>query len=644
MSKDQNQQYSADSIQALEGMEHVRKRPSMYIGDVGVRGLHHLVYEVVDNSIDEAMAGHCNQISVIINENDSISVEDNGRGIPVGMHKKEGVSALEVVMTKIGAGGKFDKDSYKVSGGLHGVGVSVVNALSDHLTAVVHRDGKVWQQEYEKGKTLYPVKEVGKTDKTGTIVTFKPDLSIFKDVEKYSYETLANRMRELSYLNKGIKISLTDKRKKVEGDFLNEEFYSQEGLKEFIKFLDENREPLIPEVIAIEGEKNNIPVEVAMIYNSSFNENIHSYVNNINTHEGGTHLSGFRRGLTSTLKKYAESSGLLDKVKVEISGDDFREGLTAIISVKVAEPQFEGQTKTKLGNKEVTSAVSQAVSEMLENYLEEHPAEAKIIVDKVVLAAQARHAARKAREMVQRKTVMGGGGLPGKLSDCSEQDPALCEIYLVEGDSAGGTAKQGRDRNFQAILPLRGKILNVEKAMQHKVFENQEIINIYTALGVTVGTEEDSKALNLEKLRYHKIVIMCDADVDGSHISTLILTFFFRYMRELVENGHVYIATPPLYLVKRGSKKVYAWNDEDRDKLVNDFGTGASVQRYKGLGEMNAIQLWDTTMNPESRTFRQVSIENAGEADRVFSMLMGEDVPPRREFIEKNATYANIDA
>ena len=644
MSKDQNQQYSADSIQALEGMEHVRKRPSMYIGDVGLRGLHHLVYEVVDNSIDEAMAGHCDQISVIINENDSISVEDNGRGIPVGMHKKEGVSALEVVMTKIGAGGKFDKDSYKVSGGLHGVGVSVVNALSDHLTAVVHRGGKVWQQEYEKGKTLYPVKEVGKTDKTGTIITFKPDLSIFKDVQKYSYETLANRMRELSYLNKGIKISLTDKRKKVEGDFLNEEFYSEEGLKEFIKFLDENREPLIPEVIAIEGEKNNIPVEVAMIYNSSFNENIHSYVNNINTHEGGTHLSGFRRGLTSTLKKYAESSGLLDKVKVEISGDDFREGLTAIISVKVAEPQFEGQTKTKLGNKEVTSAVSQAVSEMLENYLEEHPAEAKIIVDKVVLAAQARHAARKAREMVQRKTVMGGGGLPGKLSDCSEQDPALCEIYLVEGDSAGGTAKQGRDRNFQAILPLRGKILNVEKAMQHKVFENQEIINIYTALGVTVGTEEDSKALNLEKLRYHKIVIMCDADVDGSHISTLILTFFFRYMRELVENGHVYIATPPLYLVKRGSKKVYAWNDEDRDKLVNDFGNGSSVQRYKGLGEMNAIQLWDTTMNPESRTFRQVSIENAGEADRVFSMLMGEDVPPRREFIEKNATYANIDA
>ena len=644
MSKEQNQQYSADSIQALEGMEHVRKRPSMYIGDVGVRGLHHLVYEVVDNSIDEAMAGHCTTISVIINEDDSITVEDDGRGIPVGIHQKEGVSALEVVMTKIGAGGKFDKDSYKVSGGLHGVGVSVVNALSDHLTAVVHRDGKVWQQEYEKGKTLYSVKEVGKTNKTGTVITFKPDLSIFKDVEKYNYETLSNRMRELSFLNKGIHVSLTDKRKKVDGNFLNEKFHSEEGLKEFIKFLDENREPLIPEVIAIEGEKNNIPVEIAMIYNSSFNENIHSYVNNINTHEGGTHLSGFRRGLTSTLKKYADSSGLLDKVKVEIAGDDFREGLTAIISVKVAEPQFEGQTKTKLGNKEVNSAVSQAVSEMLENYLEEHPSEAKIIVDKVVLAAQARHAARKAREMVQRKTVMGGGGLPGKLSDCSEQDPSMCEIFLVEGDSAGGTAKQGRDRNFQAILPLRGKILNVEKAMQHKVFENQEIINIYTALGVTVGTEEDSKALNLEKLRYHKIVIMCDADVDGSHISTLILTFFFRYMRELVENGHVYIATPPLYLVKRGSKKEYAWNDIDRDKLLESFGNGASIQRYKGLGEMNAIQLWETTMNPESRTFRKVTIENAGEADRVFSMLMGEDVPPRRDFIEKNATYANIDA
>ena len=644
MSKDQNQQYSADSIQALEGMEHVRKRPSMYIGDVGVRGLHHLVYEVVDNSIDEAMAGHCSKISVIINDDDSISVEDDGRGIPVGIHQKEGVSALEVVMTKIGAGGKFDKDSYKVSGGLHGVGVSVVNALSDHLTAVVHRDGKVWQQEYEKGKTLYPVKEVGKTDKTGTIVTFKPDLSIFKDVEKYNYDTLSNRMRELSFLNKGIHVSLTDKRKKVDGEFLNEEFHSEEGLKEFIKFLDENREPLIPEVIAIEGEKNDIPVEIAMVYNSSFNENIHSYVNNINTHEGGTHLSGFRRGLTSTLKKYADSSGLLDKVKVEIAGDDFREGLTAIISVKVAEPQFEGQTKTKLGNKEVNSAVSQAVSEMLENYLEEHPSEAKTIVDKVILAAQARHAARKAREMVQRKTVMGGGGLPGKLSDCSEQDPTLCEIFLVEGDSAGGTAKQGRDRNFQAILPLRGKILNVEKAMQHKVFENQEIINIYTALGVTVGTEEDSKALNLEKLRYHKIVIMCDADVDGSHISTLILTFFFRYMRELVENGHVYIATPPLYLVKRGSKKEYAWNDDDRDKLLDSFGNGASIQRYKGLGEMNPEQLWETTMDPEARRMLQVTIEDAFLADQMFSTLMGDDVEPRREFIEQNAlAVANLD-
>ena len=637
-------QYSADSIQALEGMEHVRMRPSMYIGDVGVRGLHHLVYEVVDNSIDEAMAGHCDEINVTINEDNSISVDDNGRGIPVGIHKKEGVSALEVVMTKIGAGGKFDKDSYKVSGGLHGVGVSVVNALSDHLIAKVYREGKIWIQEYEKGKSLYPVKSDGKSEKTGTEVTFKPDKSIFKEAQEYNYETLSNRLRELSFLNKGITLSITDKRSMVDGEFVKEVFKSEEGLKEFIRFLDENREPLTSEVISMEGEKNGIPVEVAMIYNTSFSENLHSYVNNINTHEGGTHLAGFRRGLTSTLKKYADSSGMLDKLKFDIAGDDFREGLTAIVSVKVAEPQFEGQTKTKLGNREVNSAVSQAVSEMLENYLEENPIDAKTIVEKVILAAQARHAARKAREMVQRKTVMSGGGLPGKLSDCSEQNPELCEVFLVEGDSAGGTAKQGRDRNFQAILPLRGKILNVEKAMQHKVFENQEIINIYTALGVTVGTEEDSKALNLEKLRYHKIVIMCDADVDGSHISTLILTFFFRYMRELVENGHVYIATPPLYLVKRGSKKVYAWNDEDRDKLVNDFGNGSSVQRYKGLGEMNAIQLWDTTMNPESRTFRQVSIENAGEADRVFSMLMGEDVPPRREFIEKNATYANIDA
>ena len=638
-----NKKYSADSIQALEGMEHVRMRPSMYIGDVGVRGLHHLVYEVVDNSIDEAMAGHCNEINVIINTDNSITVVDNGRGIPVGIHKKEGVSALEVVMTKIGAGGKFDKDSYKVSGGLHGVGVSVVNALSENLEAKVFRDGKIWVQQYQKGKTLYPVKTDGKTDKTGTQVTFKPDKSIFKEVLEYNYETLSNRMRELSFLNKGIVLSIIDKRKEIDGKHVSETFKSEEGLKEFIKFLDENREPLIADVISMAGEKNNIPVEVAMIYNTSFSENLHSYVNNINTHEGGTHLAGFRRGLTSTLKKYAESSGMIDKLKFEISGDDFREGLTAIVSVKVAEPQFEGQTKTKLGNREVNSAVSQSVSEMLENYLEENPNDAKIIVDKVILAAQARHAARKAREMVQRKTVMSGGGLPGKLSDCSEQNPELCEVFLVEGDSAGGTAKQGRDRNFQAILPLRGKILNVEKAMQHKVFENQEIINIYTALGVSIGTEEDSKALNLEKLRYHKIVIMCDADVDGSHIATLILTFFFRYMKELIDNGNVYIATPPLYLVKKGSKKQYAWDDNERDLLIKDFGQGTSVQRYKGLGEMNAIQLWETTMNPEFRTFRKVTIDNAVEADRVFSMLMGEDVPPRREFIEKNATYANID-
>ena len=636
-------QYSADSIQALEGMEHVRMRPSMYIGDVGVRGLHHLVYEVVDNSIDEAMAGHCDEINVTINEDNSISVDDNGRGIPVGIHKKEGVSALEVVMTKIGAGGKFDKDSYKVSGGLHGVGVSVVNALSDHLIAKVYREGKIWIQEYEKGKSLYPVKSDGKSEKTGTEVTFKPDKSIFKEAQEYNYETLSNRLRELSFLNKGITLSITDKRSMVDGEFVKEVFKSEEGLKEFIRFLDENREPLTSEVISMEGEKNGIPVEVAMIYNTSFSENLHSYVNNINTHEGGTHLAGFRRGLTSTLKKYADSSGMLDKLKFDIAGDDFREGLTAIISVKVAEPQFEGQTKTKLGNREVNSAVSQAVSEMLENYLEENPVDAKTIVEKVILAAQARHAARKAREMVQRKTVMSGGGLPGKLSDCSEQNPELCEVFLVEGDSAGGTAKQGRDRNFQAILPLRGKILNVEKAMQHKVIENQEIINIYTALGVTIGTEEDSKALNLEKLRYHKIVIMCDADVDGSHIATLILTFFFRYMKELIENGNIYIATPPLYLVKKGAKKEYAWDDQERDKLLEEFGQGASIQRYKGLGEMNAIQLWDTTMNPEFRTFRKVTIDNAVEADRVFSMLMGDEVPPRREFIEKNATYANID-
>ena len=642
--ENQNKNYSADSIQALEGMEHVRMRPSMYIGDVGVRGLHHLVYEVVDNSIDEALAGHCDEISVIINEDNSITTQDNGRGIPVDIHKKEGVSALEVVMTKIGAGGKFDKDSYKVSGGLHGVGVSCVNALSKDLKVTVHREGKMYQQEYKIGVPQYPVKEIGSTDKRGTEVWFLPDDSIFS-VAEYNYETLSNRLRELAFLNKGIKLTLTDLRNQdEEGIDISVTFFSERGLAEFVEFIDAGREKLIPDTMFMEGEKNGIPVEVAMVYNTSFSENLHSYVNNINTHEGGTHLSGFRRGLTTTLKKYADASGLLDKLKFEISGDDFREGLTAIISVKVAEPQFEGQTKTKLGNREVTAAVSQAVSEMLENYLEEHPNDAKSIVQKVILAAQARHAARKAREMVQRKTVMSGGGLPGKLSDCSEQDPAMCEVFLVEGDSAGGTAKQGRDRNFQAILPLRGKILNVEKAMQHKVFENEEIKNIFTALGVTIGTEEDSKALNLSKLRYHKIVIMCDADIDGSHIATLILTFFFRYMKELIESGHVYIATPPLYLVKKGQKKQYAWNDQERDDITDQFGGAVNVQRYKGLGEMNASQLWDTTMNPEFRTLRQVTIDNATEADRIFSMLMGDEVPPRREFIEKNAVYANIDA
>lgn len=638
--------YSADSIQALEGMEHVRMRPSMYIGDVGVRGLHHLVYEVVDNSIDEAMGGHCDTIRVDINEDGSISVEDNGRGIPVGIHKKEGVSALEVVMTKIGAGGKFDKDSYKVSGGLHGVGVSVVNALSNHLRATVHSsDGKIYEQEYEKGKALYPVKQIGETKKRGTIVTFYPDPSIFTQTIEYSYDTLSARMRELSFLNKGITITFTDKREKdKDGNFVSEIFHSDEGLKEYIRYLDGNREPIISHVISMDSEKGEIPVEVALIYNTSYTENIFSYVNNINTHEGGTHLQGFRTGLTRSLKKYADASGMLDKLKFEIAGDDFREGLTAIISVKVAEPQFEGQTKTKLGNREVVSPVSQAVSEMVENYLEENPNDARIIVQKVILAAQARHAAKKAREMVQRKTVLGGGGLPGKLSDCSEQDPAKCEVYLVEGDSAGGTAKQGRDRNFQAILPLRGKILNVEKAMHHKVFENEEIRNIFTALGVTIGTEEDSKALNISKLRYHKVIIMCDADVDGSHISTLILTFFFRFMKELIEEGHVYIAAPPLYLVKKGNKKEYAWTDDQRDIANAKMGGSASIQRYKGLGEMNAEQLWETTMDPNFRTLRQVSIDSLVEADRVFSMLMGDDVPPRREFIEKNAVYANIDA
>jgi DNA gyrase subunit B len=640
--------YDAGSIQSLEGMEHVRLRPSMYIGDVSPRGLHHLVYEVVDNSIDEAMAGHCTHIDVTILEGDGIRVVDNGRGIPVDMHKKEGVSALEVVMTKIGAGGKFDKDSYKVSGGLHGVGVSVVNALSRHLQADVYRDKKAYRQEYERGKPLYPAKEVGTSTTNGTTVTFFPDPQIFEELV-FSYDILAARLRELSYLNKKVTITITDERSKdEEGKFRKETFYSTEGLSEFVRFLDESRRPIIETVIHIEGEKNGVPVEVAMIYNDSYAENLHTYVNNINTHEGGTHLSGFRRGLTDTLKKYAEDSGMLSKLKFEINGDDFREGLTAVVSVKVAEPQFEGQTKTKLGNREITAPVSQAVREMVSTYLEEHPKDARIIIEKVILAAQARHAATKARELVQRKSVLTGSGLPGKLADCSSKDPAECEIYLVEGDSAGGTAKQGRDRHFQAIMPLRGKILNVEKAMQHKIFENEEIKNIYTALGVRVGTEEDDRALNIEKLRYHKIIIMCDADVDGSHIETLILTFFFRHMRTLVEKGYVYIATPPLYQVKKGKRGEYAWDEDQRDRLIMEMkGSGAdssvTVQRYKGLGEMNAEQLWETTMNPEGRTLRQVKIENDIETDRTFSMLMGDEVPPRREFIEKNAKYANID-
>ncbi len=640
--------YSADSIQALEGMEHVRMRPSMYIGDVGVRGLHHLVYEVVDNSIDEALAGHCDHIEVTILEGNGVRVIDNGRGIPVGIHQKEGVSALEVVMTKIGAGGKFDKDSYKVSGGLHGVGVSVVNALSRHLKAEVRREGKLYMQEYERGKPLYATKEVGVSTENGTTVTYFPDPQIF-DLLEYNYDTLASRMRELSFLNKGIRIMLTDERQvDADGKFKEELFHSEEGLSEFVRFLDESRESLIEDIIHMEGERNGIPVEVAMVYNTSYSENLHSYVNNINTHEGGTHLSGFRAGLTRTLKKYADDSGLLDKLKFEISGDDFREGLTAVISIKVQEPQFEGQTKTKLGNREVTAPVSQAVGEMLTNYLEEHPKDARRIIEKVILAATARHAARKARDMVLRKSVLTGGGLPGKLADCSSKDPAESEVYLVEGDSAGGTAKQGRDRHFQAIMPLRGKILNVEKAMQHKIFENEEIKNIYTALGVRVGTDEDDRALNLEKLRYHKVIIMCDADVDGSHIETLILTFFFRFMKELIEKGYIYIATPPLYQVKKGKKSAYAWDDNQRDRLIMEMKgggneSGVTVQRYKGLGEMNAEQLWETTMNPEFRTLRQVQIENAIECDRTFSMLMGDEVPPRRAFIEKNAKYANID-
>ena len=645
---DSTQNYGASNIQVLEGLEAVRKRPAMYIGDVGQKGLHHLVYEVVDNSIDEALAGYCSHIDVFINEDNSITVSDNGRGIPTAIHEKEKKSALEVVMTVLHAGGKFDKGSYKVSGGLHGVGVSCVNALSNHLRVEVHREGKAFEQEYSIGVPQYDVREIGTSDKTGTIVTFKPDDKIFLDTI-FHYDILAARLRELSFLNKGIHLSITDKRRTIEGteDFVNEKFFSEGGLKEFVQFLDSTRDPILDDVIYVDGNKDDVPVEVAMIYNSSYSENIHSYVNNINTHEGGTHLAGFRRALTRTLKKYAESSGMLDKVKFEISGDDFREGLTGVISVKVMEPQFEGQTKTKLGNKEVTGAVDKAVGEMLTNYLEENPKQAKLIVQKVILAATARNAARKARELVQRKNVLSGSGLPGKLADCSEKDPHKCEIFLVEGDSAGGTAKQGRNRHFQAIMPLRGKILNVEKAMQHKVFENEEIKNMFTALGVSIGTEEDERALNIEKLRYHKIVIMTDADIDGSHIATLLLTFFFRYLKELIENGYVYIATPPLYLLKRGKDMRYCWDENQRERLIEEMKKGQdvniSIQRYKGLGEMNADQLWETTMNPEYRTLKQVTLDSAAEADRVFSMLMGDEVPPRREFIEANAKYANID-
>ena len=647
MTEEQNANYSASNITVLEGLEAVRVRPAMYIGDVNERGLHHLVYEVVDNSIDEALAGYCTKIDVHINPDNSITVEDNGRGIPVDMHEKEHRSALEVVMTVLHAGGKFNKNSYKVSGGLHGVGVSCVNALSDHMTVNVYRDGKVYQQEYSKGKPLYAVREVGTTDKRGTKVTFHPDGSIFT-VTEYKYDILLDRMRELAYLNKGIEINITDLREMKEDGVTPvraDHFFSEKGLRDFISYLDENREKLMPEAIYIEGERKGIPIEIAMQYNTGYSENLHSYVNNINTHEGGTHLAGFRSGLTRTLKAYADRSGLLQKAKVEITGDDFREGLTAIISVKVAEPQFEGQTKTKLGNAEVRGAVDEAVSEMLENYLEEHPNEARTIVDKVILAARARQAARKAREMVQRSNVFSSAGMPGKLADCQSNDPAECEIFFVEGDSAGGSAKQGRDRRFQAILPLRGKILNVEKVMRHRAFESEAIRDIYTALGVTVGTPEDPQALNLSKLRYHKVIVMTDADVDGAHIDTLMLTFFFRYMPELIENGYVYLATPPLYLVKKGNKQVYCWTEDDRERALMEFGDkGIHVQRYKGLGEMNSDQLRDTTMDPEGRQLRQVTIENAASADRIFSLLMGDDVPPRREFIEQNATYANIDA
>jgi len=638
--------YSAENIQVLEGLEAVRLRPAMYIGDISVKGLHHLVYEVIDNSIDEALAGYCNRISVIINDDGSVTVEDDGRGIPTDIHEKEGRSALEVVMTVLHAGGKFNKDSYKVSGGLHGVGVSCVNALSAHLIAEIHREGKVFMQEYACGNPLYPTKEIGETDRTGTIITFKPDGTIFTTTE-FNFEILSARLHELAFLNKGVSLTLTDKREKNEaGNYLFEEYHSKEGLKEFIEYLDANREPLIDEIIYVTTSKNNVPIEIALQYNTSFTENVHSYVNNINTIEGGTHLTGFRRGLTRTLKAYADKSGMLQKLKFDINGDDFREGLTSVISVKVMEPQFEGQTKTKLGNSEIASVVDQAVSELLANYLEEHPKDARTIVNKVILAATARHAARKARELVQRKSVFTGAGLPGKLTDCSERDSERCEIYLVEGDSAGGTAKGGRDRRYQAILPLRGKILNVEKAMQHKIFDNEEIKNIFTALGVSIGTEEDTKALNMEKIRYGKVIIMTDADVDGSHITTLIMTFFFRYMKEMVEKGYLYIATPPLYLVRKGKSEIYCWNDEQRLKAVEELGKGKDnviIQRYKGLGEMNSDQLWETTMNPEKRTLRQVTIDSAAEADRIFSMLMGDEVPPRREFIEKHAKYAKID-
>jgi len=643
--------YSAGNIQVLEGLEAVRKRPSMYIGDVSDRGLHHLVYEVVDNSIDEALVGYAKNIYVTINEDNSVTVEDDGRGIPVDYHEKEGKSALEVVMTVLHAGGKFNKDSYKVSGGLHGVGVSCVNALSSHLKAEIHRDNKIYFQEYQKGKALDEIKVIGETDKTGTKITFLPDPEVFV-VHEYKFEILSSRLRELAFLNKGIRLTILDKRELEEngngGNYRKESFYSEEGLKEFVEFLDATREKIIQNTIYLETKKNDIPVEIAMQYNNSFAENVHSYVNNINTIEGGTHLAGFRRGLTRTLKNYADKSGMLNKLKLNITGDDFREGLTTIISIKIQEPQFEGQTKTKLGNSEVTGAVDQATSELLSNYLEENPKDAKTIIQKVITAAQARQAAKKARELVQRKNVMNGAGLPGKLADCSDRNPERGELYLVEGDSAGGTAKQGRDRRFQAILPLRGKILNVEKALRNRIFENEEIKNIFTALGVTLGTEEDSKALNIEKLRYHKIVIMCDADVDGSHIETLIMTFFFRYMPELIRHGYIYIATPPLYQIRKGKTARYCWNEEERAEVVEELGKGkesnVTIQRYKGLGEMNSEQLWETTMNPEFRKLRQVTIESATEADRIFSMLMGDDVLPRREFIQKHAKYANIDA